>query len=83
MTPEKQKKSGMVRGMTKSPLSDYKRMRKKVGKMLTGGQSKIDMNKNNKIDAEDFKILRARKMKNGGSITVKSKLVKNKPTKIL
>ena len=79
----KAKKSGMVRGMTKRPLSDYKRMRKKVGKMLTGGQSKIDMNKNNKIDAEDFKILRARKMKNGGSITVKSKLVKNKPTKIL
>jgi hypothetical protein len=76
-------KNGKVRGMTKRPLSDYKRMRRRVGKMLTGGQSKIDMNKNNKIDAEDFKILRARKMKNGGSIIVKSKLVKNKPTKIL
>ena len=29
--------------------------------MLTGGQAKLDKNKNNKIDAEDFKILRKEK----------------------
>ena len=29
--------------------------------MLTGGQAKLDKNKNNKIDAQDFKILRAEK----------------------
>ena len=27
-------------------------------KMLYGGQAKLDMNKNNKIDKEDFKILK-------------------------
>ena len=29
--------------------------------MLTGGQAKLDKNKNNKIDAEDFKLLRKEK----------------------
>ena len=33
----------------------------KVTEELKGGQKNIDMNKNNKIDAEDFKILRAKK----------------------
>ena len=31
--------------------------------MLTGGQAKLDKNKNNRIDAQDFKILRAEKAK--------------------
>ena len=35
----------------------YDDVLKPLGK-LTGGQAKIDKNKNNKIDAEDFKILR-------------------------
>jgi hypothetical protein len=44
-------------------LEDTKRMQEKrklreVG-MLTGGQAKLDKNKNNRIDAEDFKILRS------------------------
>ena len=42
--------------------------------MLTGGQSKIDMNKNNKIDAEDFKMLRGeepKKLNRGGGIAIK------------
>ena len=34
-------------------------------KKLTGGQAKIDMNKNNKIDAQDFKMLRGKAL--GGS----------------
>ena len=34
--------------------------------LLTGGQAKLDRNKNNKIDAEDFKILRAEKAKGRG-----------------
>ncbi len=35
-------------------------------KMLTGGQAKLDKNKNNKLDAQDFKILRAEKAKGRG-----------------
>lgn len=38
--------------------SAYKRTKGKPSGKLTGGQAKIDKNKNNKIDAEDFKILR-------------------------
>lgn len=41
---------------------------------LTGGQAKIDMNKNNKIDAEDFKMLRGeepKKLNRGGGIAIK------------
>lgn len=30
----------------------------KKNKMLYGGQAKLDMNKNNKIDKEDFKMMR-------------------------
>ena len=41
-----------------------KRARKR--KMLTGGQAKLDKNKNNKLDAQDFKILRAEKAKGRG-----------------
>lgn len=36
--------------------------KKPVGKKkAAGGRSKLDMNKNGKIDKEDFKLLRARK----------------------
>ena len=35
---------------------------------MTGGQKKIDMNKNNKIDSEDFKMLRNKKMAKGGAV---------------
>jgi len=35
-------------------------------KYLSGGQAKLDRNKNNKIDAQDFKILRAEKAKGRG-----------------
>ena len=34
-------------------------------KKLTGGQAKLDKNKNNKIDAEDFKLLRQGKFSGG------------------
>ena len=33
---------------------------------LTGGQAKLDKNKNNRLDAQDFKILRAEKAKGRG-----------------
>ena len=33
----------------------------KVTEELKGAKKNIDMNKNNKIDAEDFKMLRAKK----------------------
>tara|TARA_R100000231_G_scaffold118741_1_gene88862 strand:+ start:1473 stop:2087 length:615 start_codon:yes stop_codon:yes gene_type:complete len=58
------------RGVTKKPLADFKsKMSKKsVTKKLTGGQAKLDKNKNDKIDAEDFKLLREG-MALGGSMT--------------
>ena len=40
--------------------------KKKKKKMLSGGQAKLDKNKNNKLDAQDFKILRAEKAKGRG-----------------
>ena len=42
-----------------------KRAMQKKG-MLSGGQAKLDKNKNNKLDAQDFKILRAEKAKGRG-----------------
>ena len=38
----------------------------KTEKYLTGGQSKLDKNNNNRIDAQDFKILKAEKAKGRG-----------------
>ena len=38
----------------------------KKSKMLVGGQAKLDKNKNNRIDAQDFKILRKEKAKGRG-----------------
>ena len=44
-----------------------KQKMKNKNKFLTGGQAKLDKNKNNRIDAEDFKILREENnMKDGG-----------------
>lgn len=47
-------------------------MKKKTNKKVTGKRSKLDANKNGKIDKEDFKILRSRKKK-----TTKKKGAKN------
>ena len=51
----------------KNKLSDVAKKKFKGGmmkrKMLTGGQAKLDKNKNNRIDAQDFKMLRAEKSK--------------------
>ena len=59
-------------------ISD-KRLASKEGSMktggLTGGQKKLDKNKNNRIDAEDFKILR------GGRAAMKAKKGKLVPLK--
>ena len=59
-------------------ISD-RRLASKEGSMktggLTGGQKKLDKNKNNRIDAEDFKILR------GGRAAMKAKKGKLVPLK--
>jgi len=48
-------------------------VKKKAGsKKVIGKRSKLDLNKNGKIDKEDFKILRSRKKK-----STKKKGVKN------
>ena len=47
-------------------INKQKMKNKNKDKFLTGGQAKIDMNKNNRIDAQDFEILRAKKKKFGG-----------------
>jgi hypothetical protein len=36
--------------------------------MLKGKQKNLDLNKNGKLDAEDFKMLRGKKMKTGGGL---------------
>ena len=48
--------------------------------MLTGGQAKLDKNKNKNIDAEDFKILRAEKAKGRGQGLQDEKM---KPGKVM
>jgi len=40
----------------------------KYGARLVGKQKNLDVNKNGKLDAEDFKMLRGEKMANGGEI---------------
>ena len=41
------------------------------GGKLVGNQKKLDVNKNGKLDAEDFKMLRGEKMADGGSVQSK------------
>jgi len=57
----------LTRRYLKNKLSDVAKKKFKGGmmkrKMLTGGQAKLDKNKNNRIDAEDFAILRKEKSK--------------------
>ena len=50
-----------------------KTMKKNTKKKMTGKRSKLDVNKNGKIDKEDFKLLRSRKKKP----TAKKKGAKN------
>ena len=51
-----------------------------VATHLTGGQAKLDKNKNNRIDAQDFKILRAEKAKGRGQGLQDEKM---KPGKVM
>ena len=82
----------------KNKLSDVAKKKFKGGmmkrKMLTGGQAKLDKNKNNKIDAEDFAMLRKEKSKKkpmkaalgaialGAMTAAKLKKLKGKKTKM-
>ena len=45
----------------KTPTMMGEEKRKRFKRLLTGGQAKLDKNNNNRIDAEDFKILRGGK----------------------
>jgi hypothetical protein len=68
-----QNKRSMRRSEKNINRNLYDDVLKPLGK-LTGGQAKIDMNKNNKIDAEDFKMLRGeepKKLNRGGGIAIK------------
>ncbi len=49
--------------------------------MLSGGQAKLDKNKNNRIDAQDFKILRKEKAKGRGQGLQDEKMKPGKPMK--
>ena len=53
---------------------------KKSG-MLSGGQAKLDKNKNNRIDAQDFKILRKEKARGRGQGLQDEKMKPGKPMK--
>jgi len=63
MNKRKLKKFAKKKGLP-IPFSILIKQKKK--KMLSGGQAKLDKNKNNRIDAQDFKILRAEKAKGRG-----------------
>jgi len=60
-------KSKMRRPKSSGLTSDkeYQTYKKSITKKLTGGQAKLDKNKNDKIDAEDFKLLRQGKFSGG------------------
>ena len=53
----------------KKILPDVKSVDEAHGE-LHGGQKKLDMNKNNKVDAEDFKMLRAKKKPAKRTVTI-------------
>jgi len=54
--------------------AEYNKYFEKGGK-LVGKQKNLDVNKNGKLDAEDFKMLRGKKMAKGGEIGKKIKLL--------
>ena len=55
--------------------------KKKKKKMLIGGQAKLDKNKNNRIDSEDFELLRAGKKRCGVMKAKRGKFLRSDPTK--
>ena len=54
--------------MAKSALDKLKSKIKLKPKTLVGKQKNLDVNKNGKLDAEDFKMLRSNKMAKGGEM---------------
>jgi hypothetical protein len=52
--------------------SDYAK-----GGKLVGKQKNLDVNKNGKLDAEDFKMLRSKKMAKGGEVADIAKVKKS------
>ena len=54
-------KGKIIAGPKKSGDDTEREKGLKKSKMLIGGQAKLDKNKNNKIDAEDFAMLRREK----------------------
>ena len=49
------------------------------GGKLIGNQKKLDVNKNGKLDSEDFKMLRGKKMAHGGEIDSEGKRLAENP----
>ena len=75
------KKKGLPMPLMTNPKFNFKDAGKfPYVKRLTGGQAKLDKNKNNRIDAQDFKILRAEKAKGRGQGLQDEKI---KPGKIM
>jgi hypothetical protein len=54
-------KGPKTKDLIKKDVDDYKKTRGRYDEELKGDQHKIDANKNNKIDAHDFAILRGKK----------------------
>jgi hypothetical protein len=55
-------------GVTMITDASGKKIEYKKGGKLVGKQKNLDVNKNGKLDAEDFKILRGEKMEDGGKL---------------
>jgi hypothetical protein len=68
--------------MTIGQRERLKNLGRSLGRgMLTGGQAKLDKNKNGRIDAQDFKILKAEKAKGRGQGLQDEKMKPGKVTK--
>ena len=79
--------SDIPRNLKRPPVPPEKLMKDPRDKlaegrgMLTGGQAKLDKNKNGRIDAQDFKILKAEKAKGRGKGLQDEKMKPGKVTK--
>ena len=74
-------KGKIIAGPKKSGDDTEREKGLKKSKMLIGGQAKLDKNKNNRIDSEDFKLLRAGKKRGGVMKAKRGIFLRSDPTK--
>ena len=68
--PKEKKLFGIFADGGETAAAEHNIKQAKYGAKLVGKQKNLDVNKNGKLDAEDFKMLRGEKMANGGEVKV-------------